>query len=431
MPSSVTFKTDDVCEAPSTAQLAAYPGLPAIEQAEGCWFIAENGRKFFDATSGSGAISLGHGHPRVVEAAVSQVRRLCQTGSMIHAEVRDRMVRRLGAFSPFESCSVLLAVTGAEAVEAALKVARGHTKRSLVVCFSYAYHGKTTAALSVTWRNRFKLYSPIRADLVRQCRWPVTHSSDPRDGEEACLEAFARTLADLSAEGELPAAVILEPIAVTEGMLIPGEAFLKSVVEIARAAGSLVIYDEIWTGFGRSGTPFYASRPGLRPDLLVLGKGLANGFPISAVIGEQPVMEALPSGLHTSTFAGHPVACAAACAVLDEMEEAEPWYRTAEAGTALLRRLRAIEERSWIVSSLRGEGTMLAFECLDRDGNPSPDLAATFSVTAMRNDVIFHTGGYQGATIKVAPPPCISDEEIGFLTGIIAEVIDEMQVDLQ
>ncbi len=415
-------------EAASTGQPHVWPDLPAFDRAEGCWFYTTSNERYFDATSGSGAISLQHGHPRVTDAVIEQVRRLCHTGSMIHAETRDRMVAKLTAFVPFTDASVLLAVTGAEAVEASMKVARAFTNRRGVIAFRYAYHGKTAGALAVTWREQFKQFSVVSPEDFFICPYHLHNSVSAESDEDECLDHLRLVVEELTEQNNPPAAILIEPMAVTEGMLMTSENFLKQVIETARASGSLVIFDEIWTGFGRSGTKFYSNRPELLPDLLVVGKGLANGFPVSAVLGDFDILASLPPSHHTSTFAGHPVGCAAACAVLDELEEAKPWVRSAEVGARLLTALRELEAASWLVSNARGEGTMLAFDCVDRDGVISPELCAAFASAAQHKGVLFHYGGYQGATIKIAPPPLTDEEGLSFLLGVINEVVDDRQL---
>lgn len=415
-----------IIEAQSTAQSGLYPGLPAFERAEGCWLYAADGTAFFDATAGSGALNLGHNHPRVVEAAVEQTRRMVHTGSIFHSDARDRFVTRLGGFAPFDECASLLTVTGTEAVEAALKVARAHTGRRSVAAFTYGYHGKSSGGLSVTWREAFRRYSPLAPDAVWVSPYPVLHDAG-EPATAACLSAFDATLARMEQAGQPPAAVILEPVISSEGILPAGQEFLEGLLASARKAGALVIFDELWTAMGRCGTPFYAGRPALNPDIVLVGKSVANGFPVSAVLGAPAILNALPAGLHTATFAGHPVGCAAATAVLDVMEETQPWHTALERGAQVRAVLHELEGMHNFITGLRGEGLLLGFDCVDAAGQPAPALARDFALRAQAKRLLLAFGGREGNTIKVTPPLTLQDEEQSFLTDTLREVAREME----
>jgi len=413
-------------EAQSTGQPGLYPGLPAFVRAEGCWLHDAAGNRYFDATAGSGALNLGHNHPRVVEAAVEQTRRIVHTGSIFHSDARDRFVDRLGGFAPFTECAALLTVTGTEAVEAALKVARAHTGRRSVIAFTYAYHGKSSGGLSVTWREAYRRYSPVAPDTVWTSPYPALHEKSEATSATACLAAFAATLERMTAAGQPPAAVILEPVVSSEGILPAGHVFLHGLLTAARKAGALVIFDELWTAMGRCGTPFYAGRPGLDPDIVLVGKSVANGFPISAVLGAPEVLNALPAGLHTATFAGHPVGCAAATAVLDVMEETQPWQAALDRGAHLWEFLRALGAAHAFITGLRGEGLLLGFDCVDANGEPAPAIARDFAFRAQQKGLLLAFGGRNGNTIKITPPLTMQDAEQRFLEDTLEAIATEM-----
>jgi 4-aminobutyrate aminotransferase / (S)-3-amino-2-methylpropionate transaminase / 5-aminovalerate transaminase len=417
-------------EAPSTAQRGLYPGLPAFERAQGCWLFDAGGNRYFDGTAGSGALNLGHNHPRVVEAAVAQTRRIVHTGSIFHSAARDGFVQRLGQFSPFRDCAVLLTVTGTEAVEAALKVARASTGRRAVVAFSYAYHGKSTGGLGVTWREAYRRYSPVAPDTVWVSPYPLLHEPSVEGSALFCLAEFGATLEQMSAAGHPPAAVILEPVASSEGILPAGQEFLEGALAMAKSAGALVIFDELWTAMGRCGTAFYGGRPGLHPDIILVGKSVANGFPVSAVLGSPRILESLPSGLHTATFAGHPVGCAAAAAVLDVMEETLPWQAALDHGARLREALQQLGVGATFIAGLRGEGLLLGFDCVDADGRPSPEIARVFALQAQAKGLLLAFGGWQGNTVKITPPLTMGEEDLTFLIDTIAEVADDTQWEL-
>jgi 4-aminobutyrate aminotransferase-like enzyme len=399
---------------------------PPFIRGSGPWLYDAEGNAWFDGTAGSGALSLGHNPPEVLEAVRRQLDRLVHTGCKLGSDVRAELVARLCALAPFDRPAVLPAVVGTEAVESALKVARAATGRRGVVAFRHAFHGKSSGSLAVTWRESLKAYSSLRHDDVFRASFPP-----PGAGEaevDAALGALEEILARAAAAGDPPAAVILEPIQVTEGVLIPGARFLEGVIDLARAAGALAIFDEIYTGFGRSGALFYCQKLARRPDLLLVGKSLGNGFPISAVLGEAEVIDALPAGVQTSTYSGHPLSCAAALAVIDAVLARRLWEEAARRGAGLLAALRDLAARQPFIARPRGEGMLLAFDLVQEDGSPAPDLARKFLAAARRERLILFGGGVDGATVKLVPPVALSDEEAAFLSGTLSAAVDRLGV---
>lgn len=400
--------------------------VPSFTRGQGAWLYDEDGNGWFDGTAGSGALSLGHNPPEVLAAVHRQLDRLVHTGCKLGSDVRAELVARLCALSPFDNPAVLPAVAGTEAVESALKVARAATGRQSVVAFHHAFHGKSAGSLTVTWRESFRAYSNLRHDDVFRASFPPTDSTDA--GVGAALSELREILARAAAAGNPPAAVILEPIQVTEGVQIPGARFLEGVIDLARSAGALVIFDEIYTGFGRSGALFYCHKLARRPDLLLVGKSLGNGFPISAVLGEAEVINALPSGVQTSTYSGHPLSSAAALAVIDLILERRLWEEAARRGAELLAVLREMATRHPFMACPRGEGMLLAFDFVQEDGSPAPDLAREFLAAARRERLILFGGGVAGATVKLVPPVVLSDEEAAFLSGTLRSVAGRLSV---
>lgn len=399
------------------------PGLLAtgglvVAKAEGCWLFDTQDRRYFDASAGSGAVNLGHQHPRVIEAIVEQASRLLHSGWNLQSDIRTEAVQRLGAFSPFRSCSVLFTVTGAEGIEAAIKTVLAYTGRQVVVAFEHSFHGKTAGALAVTWREGFKRFT-FGGNSVIFAPYPLLHRPEPQVRTEACLETLDRLIAQLENQGQLPAAFIIEPVQGAEGILPAGSTFLEGVLERARRIESLVIYDEVYTGFGRCGSRFYGSRQGLTPDLMVVGKALGNGLPISALIGPREVLDSLPSGHHTSTFSGHPLSCAAACAVLETMTSEQSPTPDAQIGLKIRNGLHELSRSFPFISQPRGEGLMLAFDCIDQRGEPRAALAHAYATEALRQGVVLRHGGFEGSAIKLTPPLLMTSIEIEFLLGAL------------
>ncbi|GAA3302794.1 aspartate aminotransferase family protein [Dactylosporangium vinaceum] len=388
---------------------------PAFAAGTGPWLYTAAGEAWFDGTSGSGAVTLGHQHPAVTAAVIAQAGRLLHTGCKLGSDARAGLVARLAARAPYHDPAVLPTATGAEAVESALKVARAATGRRPVVGFRYGYHGKTAGALALTWRAEFKRYSAPAGDVF------TAELPDPRSGP-ADLDHFARHLAAvLSAAGD-PAAIVVEPIQVTEGVLEVAPAVLDEIARQARARGALLVLDEIYTGLGRAGRMFAATTP----DLTLVGKTLGNGLPIAAVLGERAVLDALPAGVQTSTFSGHPLACAAASAVLDVIATQDVPGRAAALGARLRRELEALAARHTWIGAPRAVGGLAAFDCVS-GGQPQPALARAVLAAAARRRLLLFGGGPEGATVKVVPPvlldPRDEDRLIEGVSGAVADAV--------
>jgi 4-aminobutyrate aminotransferase-like enzyme len=221
--------------------------------------------------------------------------------------------------------------------------------------------------------------------------------------------------------------MIMEPIQVSEGIHPAGPAFLQQAVDIARSFGIIVIFDEIYTGFGRVGAKFYCDRTGIIPDLLMIGKGLGNGVPISAVLGSSAIMNAMPPGHHSSTFAANPLSCAAGTAVLDVMNETSIWNNAEKVGSQLMHSLERLRQSSGIISKPRGEGLLIGFDMLDNEGNASPAKARLFADLAMDRGILLRWGGYSGSTIKVTPPLTMNQAELDFLSSSFTDIADVIQ----
>lgn len=399
------------CEARSTGTRLG----PVFAHGNGAWLTAVDGTEYFDATAGSGAVSLGHQYPAVVDAVVAQARRLGHTGCKLGSDVREQMTARLAALVPFQDARVLPTATGAEAIEAALKVARAATGRNGVLALDRSFHGKTAGALALTWRQSLKEHSGPAPDGVFRIDPP-----DPRMGDDdgAAAHRARSVIAQLGAGGDL-AAVVIEPVQVTEGILALPVPYLDAVAEEARKFGALVVIDEIYTGLGRCGRLFWSERLNHTPDLIVLGKTLGNGSPIAAVTGPAEVLDALPPGVQTSTFSGNPVSCAAAVAVLDVVVSQDVPSRAFELGECLQEHgQQMMRDFEWI-RDWRVVGGLAGFDCVDSFGQPSPALAAAFTRAALAERLLLFSGGPQDASIKIVPSLMLSQSDIRTLTALL------------
>jgi 4-aminobutyrate aminotransferase/4-aminobutyrate aminotransferase/(S)-3-amino-2-methylpropionate transaminase len=326
---------------------------------------------------------------------------------------------------------VIFASTGAEAVEAALKTAALATQKPGVICFTGAYHGLGYGALSVTDRDLF------RAPFVRQLghfeqRAPFAYCYRCPLGLEypscqaACL-AQVQTLLDGPTGGDI-GAVIVEPMQGRGGEVPAPPLWLAGLRQLCDERGLVLICDEIFCGFGRTGRWFACEHAGIVPDLLCVGKGLSSGFPIAACIGLAKVMDRWPASageaIHTSTFLGHPTGCAAALASIEEIQSKHLVARAAKLHSFMHERLGRLRARSrGRVGDARGLGLMWGLECVRPDGSPDKELALRVMGEALRCGVLVLTSGPRQNVISLTPPLVIASDQLEFGIGVIDDAI--------
>ncbi len=398
-----------------------------------------DGNRYIDLTGGFGAASLGHAAPEVRRAVAAQVGRLTQgLGDLMPHAGRERLVARLSAVGGALS-SVLLASTGAEAVELALKTARVATGRRRVVAFTGGYHGLTYGALAVTHQAAFR--APMAdqvADLAVWVPYPYPYRCPLGRGcagcDLACVdEAFGAVDRALDS-ADPPGALIVEPIQGRSGGIIPPPGFLSALCSRARQRGLLVIYDEVLTGAGRTG-PFWAWQregPDAEPDLLCAGKGLGGGVAIAALFGRPAIMEAwrahvLPSGEspHASTFYAHPLACAGALSAVNRLAGVAMRRQVLRTGVLLAAGLGRLAERHAQVGEARAAGLLGAIElvrdCETRE--PAPPALAELLRDLLRAGVLAIPGGIHGNVVSLLPPLTISERQLSLALSIIDQCL--------
>ncbi len=389
-----------------------------------------DGNRYIDFTSGFGVASLGHAAPEVKRAVSAQAGRLVQgLGDLMPHAARERLVRRLSKLGGRLS-RVLLASTGAEAVELALKTATIASRRRRVVAFQGAYHGDSYGALEVT--DHPKPPAPLRAQLQGRAihvPYPYPYRCAHAAGcggarcEEQCLEeAFSAIDAALQG-GDPPGAVIVEPVQGRAGAIVPPPGFLPRLCRLARERSLLVIYDEILTGAGRTG-PFWAwerSGPEAEPDLLCAGKGLGGGVAIAALLGRPELMETWrahipPSGEapHASTFYAHPLACAGALAAIERLATAEFRAHAGGLGSVLEKGLMGIAERHGVVGEARAAGLLGAIELVrDRASRePAPEILNRLLRALLGRGILALPGGLHGNVLMLLPPLTIREAQL-------------------
>ncbi len=373
------------------AQTSTAPLGLVVVRARGAWLTDAHGRKYLDLLSGMGVANLGHGNRAVLRACAAQLRRYLHV--MVYGEyvlpAQVALAARLAALAgpPFESC--YFTNSGTEAIEGALKTARKHTGRSGLVGFALGFHGDTFGALSVggnpVYRDPFAPLLPGATILPWQ--------------DAAALRAIDRRTA----------AVVIEPVQAEGGVRVADPAFLRLLRARCDEVGALLVFDEVVTGLGRTGTLFAFEQSGIRPDLLVLAKALGGGLPLGAFLGSRRVLGTLtknPALAHVTTFGGHPLSCAAALAALDETVDRGLPALAAASGAALLDGLEGLAARHPVVRAARGAGMLLALELA------SPDATRRFASACLRRGLIVNWTLHRDTVVRLAPPLVLNRREI-------------------
>lgn len=416
------------------------------DRAEGSHVWDVDGNRYVDLTAGFGVAAVGHAHPRIVEAIRAQAGRLCHGMGDVHPPaIKVELLERLAELSPYADGRAVLASPGGEAVEIALKTACLFTGKPGVLAFTGAYHGLTYGALAVTDRAHFR--APFESQLnphVVRAGYPHPFRPPARlrarmadDGPEAVTRAALEDVeARLDGEGgERVGAVIVEPLQGRGGEVIPPPGFLAALARLCRDRGLLLIADEIFTGFGRAGTRFACETEGVVPDLLCLGKALSSSMPISACLGREEVMAAWPlsegEAIHTSTFLGHPLGCAAALASLGVIEEEGLAARARKEGDSWLESLRSLASRHDCIGEVRGRGLMLGLDLvLDRPTRlPGTEIAIRVTKLALRRGWILLGGGDAGNVISLSPPLNIDNSLLDAAVEMLDDVLTEAAPD--
>jgi len=395
--------------------------LPAVvESAEGALLHDVDGNTFIDMSGGIGCLNVGHGNPAVAAAMRAQIERSWHTDFTVvpyesYVALAERLVRLVPGDWPKKAAFFN---SGAEAVENAIKFARAFTGRSAVIAFSGGFHGRTLLALSLTSKTHpYKAgFGPFAPEVYR-APYPDPYRAPAGLGAQAWGEACAAELARMfttHVAAEAVAALIIEPVQGEAGFIVPPAGFLQAVQAICREHGIVMIADEVQTGFARTGRFFACEHSGVAPDLTVVAKSMAAGMPLSGVIGRAEILDAPGDSAIGGTYVGNPVACAAALAVIDEIERLGLVRRAEAIGTRLRGRLVQLQERHAAIGDVRGLGAMLALELVTdrRSRAPARELTTRALQRAMDLGAVFLRAGLHGNVIRMLVPLVISDAQL-------------------
>jgi acetylornithine/N-succinyldiaminopimelate aminotransferase len=357
-----------------------------LESGDGCIVRDIDGREYIDCVAGIAVNNVGHSHPKLVEAIKKQAEKLMHVSNLYYtapqAELAEKLVKITGMSRVF-FCN-----SGTEAVEAAMKLARVKTGKTEFVAVEHAFHGRTMGALSITYKEIYR--NPFK---------PLVQEEKFVTGNDA--EAVANAITDRTA------AVIIEPIQGEGGINIPSDAYLREVRRICDETGTLLIFDEVQTGFGRTGKWFCKEHSGVQPDIMTMAKAMGGGFPMGAIAAREGI--AFERGQHAATFGGNPLACAAALASIDIIEKEDLLRHATEMGDYFMSRLKKISLEG--VVDVRGRGLMIGVE-LDRKCADIVDFA-------LQKGVLLNCTSEK--VLRIAPPLIITKEQIDSVVAVLEQ----------
>jgi len=401
--------------APSFAE--DWPKLAAT-RAEGAYLYTEDGREYLDFTSGIGVTNLGHNHPHVLNAAIEQMKKFSHSavGITLH-EPMLRLTEVLPTVMPEGMNMFFFGNSGSEAVEGALKLARYVSGRPGLIAFRGGFHGRTYAAISVTSvKSKYRLhYEPFVpgiyfAEYANPYRCPVGDTA--ADAVAWSKRSLENVFNHLIQPSEV-AAILVEPVQGEGGYIVPPVEFLNHLRQTCDEHGILLIFDEVQSGFGRTGQMFAAQTLNVRPDIMAVAKGIANGFPLGATVASRELMSEWKAGSHGTTFGGNPVACAAALAVQEVFEKEHILENCREIGKRLFTGMQKLQKAHDFIGEVRGLGLMLALEIIKPDGNKTPDGEKAFKILnhMLDNGLVAYMAGPTGNVIRLIPPLNITAQQ--------------------
>jgi len=395
-----------------------------ITRALGCHIWTEDGRRITDFASGVAVTNVGHNHPDVVAAAHAQIDALVHVGHNValcppYLDLAERLVDAVGA-----DRKVYFANSGAEAMEAAIKLVIRTSGRSGLIAFKGAFHGRSTLATALSASSaKYKTGYQGIMPSVQHLDFPSPFANDSTEDAEVerCLALLDETFELVIAPGDT-AAIIVEPFQGEGGYHPAPAAFLEGLRERADKYGIALVFDEIQSGFGRTGRMFAFEHSEVVPDVIALAKGIANGFPLSAIVARADLMDQWPAGAHGGTFGGNPVACAAALAVLDILEGGA-LENARTVGAELHAGLKKIAASQSLRYEVRGLGMMLGVEFRHNDGTPATDFVSRVCAKALDDGLLVLACGPKANVIRLMPPTTLSGQDAAEALAVLQTAV--------
>ncbi len=359
-----------------------------------------NDQEYIDCMSGYGVCIVGHCHPRVVKAIQKQAEMLISGHGSIYNEARSRFLKKLITITPNGLTQTFFSNSGAESIEAAIKLARKYTGKTDIIAFVGGYHGKTMGALSATWKKKYRQpFLPLVPGF--------THVP------------FGKSDRVKAAITEKTAAILVEPIQGERGIILPPPNFLKELREICDSSDILLIVDEVQSGFGRTGKFFACDHYNVLPDIMCIAKSIAGGVPMGVTVSTQDIMSAFTLGNHSNTFGGNPLACAAASAAIDVLIEEKLPERAASLGKYFMGRLEELQDKYKLIREVRGLGLMIGMQLRF-------DILNILQNSLKRNVLLLDAGR---TVIRFLPPLVITKEQLDRVVNVLDTTIGEEESD--
>lgn len=400
-----------------------------VVSGEGCWVTTVDGRRFLDFTAGIAVASTGHSHPQVV-AAITR-----QAGRFVHAQVNcyrhdllEPLAVRLAGIAPAGIDTFFFTNSGAEATEGAVKLAKQVTGRPNVIVFEGSFHGRThlTMAMTTSKAGYRSGHGPLPSGVFSA---PFPHTVGTglteADAVARALDGVRHLLVSQTGPDET-AAMVVEPVLGEGGYHPAPDPFLRGLREICDRHGILLVVDEVQSGFGRTGRMFHVEASGVRPDILVMAKGIASGFPFAAIGASAELMSRWPVGSHGGTYGGNPIGCAAALATIDVLSADGFLDHVVDRGEQLRSGLRSFAAAHPVIVDVRGPGLMVAVELRHPStGEPAPELAAAVIAHCRdRSNVLLMNAGTWGNVIRFMPPLVVDEHEVAVALAAVRAALE-------
>jgi 4-aminobutyrate aminotransferase len=405
-----------------------------VDRGQGSWLFMVDGERYLDYSSGIGVTSTGHAHPRVVAAIQAQAAKLLHgQQNIVYHEPGLRLYERLSRLLPGGGWGAFLSNSGAEAIEAAVKLARVATGRPVIIGFRGGFHGRTAQTMALTtakdvYRGAFE---PLPGSVYHTPFPYCYRAAGGAHAPDACTCDWEAQLDLLFHQVIYPdrvAAILVEPVLGEGGYVVPPPGFMPRLREITRRHGILLIADEIQTGYGRTGEMFAVSHWNVEPDILVMAKGIASGLPLSGILAKRKLLDTLLPGTHGGTYGGNVVSCAAANATLDVIEDEGLVANARARGSQMLAGLRTIAAGHTSVGDVRGLGCMLALEFVrpgEGDGRvPDADVTKRVLAEALARKLIVLSAGTYTNVVRVIPPLVTTAEEVDLALSVLGESLE-------
>jgi 4-aminobutyrate aminotransferase / (S)-3-amino-2-methylpropionate transaminase / 5-aminovalerate transaminase len=400
-----------------------------VDRAEGAKVWDADGTEYIDCFAGIAVVNAGHRHPRVVAAVREQLDKVIHAATYIyHVPIVAECAERVAAIAPGGLSKTFFGNSGAEGIETAMRLAKAYTGRSEFITLTHSFHGRTNATLSVTGNKARKTRGGPYLPGISFAPAPYVYrnpfgTDDPEIVADRCAEMVEWAI-NYQSSGDI-AAFIAEPVMGEGGILVPPASYFGRVKEILDRQRILFIADEVQSGFGRTGKMFAVEHFGVEPDIMVMAKGIADGFPLSATVARPEIADSLRPGEHLSTFGGNPISCAAAIANIEVMHDEQLPEASARKGKLALDRLNQMKSRHALIGDVRGLGLMIGLELVTDRATKQPAAKVAGQVRRMCREagVLVGVGGQAGNVVRIQPPLVIEDADLNHALGVLDEAL--------